>query len=125
LKPHHSYYRLKNAFNGQNEIESAPKPLGGQEVYHWVKDIVTIFCKTQKRDALGNDVWKKMSIFFHLPYWCDLHVRHCLDVMHVEKNVCESLIDTLLNIKGKTKDGLKCRQDLVDMGIRDQLHPVS
>ena len=45
--------------------------------------------------------------------------------MHVEKNVCDSLIDTLLNIKGKTNDGLKCLQDLVDTDIRDQLHPVS
>ena len=50
---------------------------------------------------------------------------HCLEVMHVEKNICDSLIFTLLNIKGKTKDGLKCRQDLVDMGIREQLHPIS
>ena len=39
--------------------------------------------------------------------------------------MCYRLIGTLLNIKGKTKDGLKCRQDLVDMGIRDQLHPVA
>jgi len=45
--------------------------------------------------------------------------------MHVEKNVCDSLIGTLLNIKGKTKDGLKFRQDLVEMGIREQLHPIS
>ena len=45
--------------------------------------------------------------------------------MHVEKNVCDSSIGTLLNIKGKTKDGLKCRQDLVEMGIREQLHPIS
>ena len=45
--------------------------------------------------------------------------------MRVEKNVCDSLISTLLNIKGKTKDGLNCRQDLVDMGIQDWLHPVS
>ena len=44
-------------------------------------------------------------------------MRHCLDVMHVEKNVCDSLIGTFLNIKGKTKDGLKYFQDLVDMGI--------
>ena len=43
--------------------------------------------------------------------------------MHVEKNVCGGLIDTLLNIKGKTNDGLKCHQDLVDMGIQEQLHP--
>ena len=45
--------------------------------------------------------------------------------MHVEKNVYDSLIGTFLNIKGKTKDGLKCHQDLVEMGIREQLHPIS
>ena len=45
--------------------------------------------------------------------------------MHVENNVCDSLIDTLLNIKGKTKDGLKSHQDLVGMGIQEQLHPIS
>ena len=43
----------------------------------------------------------------------------------MEKNVCDSLIGTLLNIKGKTKDGLKSRQVLVQLGIRDELHPVS
>jgi len=67
----------------------------------------------------------KKSIFFDLPYKSDHHVRHCIDVMNVEKNVCDSLIGTLLNIKGKSKDGLKCRQDLVDMGIRQVLHPIS
>jgi len=39
--------------------------------------------------------------------------------------VCDSVIVTLLNIQGKTKDGLNTRQDLVEMGIRDQLHPRS
>jgi len=68
LKPFHPYRRLKKAFNGQNEVESVPKPLGGHEVYDRVKDIDTIFGKTQKRDAFGNNIWKKMSIFFHLPY---------------------------------------------------------
>ena len=72
------------------------------------------------RIASGFDknIWKKRSIFFDLPYWCNLDVQHCIDVMHVEINVCISLIGTLLNIKGKTKDGLKCLQDLVEMGIR-------
>jgi len=45
--------------------------------------------------------------------------------MHVEKNVCDSVIGTLLNIQGKTKDGLNTRQDLANMGIRSQLHPMS
>ena len=62
---------------------------------------------------------------FDLPYWFDLDVRHCIDVMHVEKNVYDSVIGTLLNIQGKTKDGLNTRQDLADMGIRSQLHPRS
>ena len=41
-----------------------------------------------------------------------LDVRHCIDVMHVEKNVCESILGTLLKIKGKTKDGYKARLDM-------------
>ena len=52
-------------------------------------------------------------------------VRHNLDVMHVEKNVCESLIGTLLNIPGKTKDGENIRLDMVAMGIRESLKPIS
>ena len=70
-------------------------------------------------------MWKKRSIFFDLPYWSDLDVRHCIDVMHVEKNVCDSVIGMLLNIQGKRKDDLNTRQDLADMGIRSQLHPRS
>jgi len=60
-----------------------------------------------------------------LLYWSDFDVRHYVDVMHVQKNMCDSLIGTLLDIQGKTKDGLNTRQDLVEMGIRDQLHPRS
>jgi len=43
--------------------------------------------------------------------------------MHVEKNVCDSIIGTLLNIKGKTKDGINAHKDLVEMGVRLELHP--
>lgn len=50
-------------------------------------------------------------------------MRHNLDVMHIEKNVCDSIIGTLLNIKGKTKDGIESRRDLVTMGIRQDLQP--
>jgi len=59
---------LKKVFNGENEIESAPKHLAGHEVYDWVKDIVTIFGKTHKRDVYAKNIWKKRSIFFDLPY---------------------------------------------------------
>jgi hypothetical protein len=37
-----------------------------------------------------------------LPYWSSLKLAHNLDVMHIEKNICENLIGTLLKIVGKT-----------------------
>jgi hypothetical protein len=42
--------------------------------------------------------------------------------MHIEKNVCENVICTLLNVLGKTKDTHNARLDLYDMGIRHHLH---
>ncbi|XP_013607989.1 PREDICTED: uncharacterized protein LOC106314704 [Brassica oleracea var. oleracea] len=66
--------------------------------------------------------WKKRSIFFKLPFWAELPVRHNLDVMHVERNVAASLVSTLLHC-GKSKDGLPARKDLEDLGIRQDLHP--
>ncbi|KAL0556667.1 hypothetical protein IC582_005181 [Cucumis melo] len=43
--------------------------------------------------------------------------------MHIEKNVCANLIGTLLDIPGKTKDGVKSRLDLVELNIRSELAP--
>jgi hypothetical protein len=42
--------------------------------------------------------------------------------MHLEKNVFESTIGVLLDIKTKTKDGLKSRLDLVNQDIRHEIH---
>ena len=47
--------------------------------------------------------------FFNLPYWSSLLIRHNLGVMHIEKNICEALLGTLLEIAGKTKDTEKAR----------------
>jgi len=44
-------------------------------------------------------------------------MRQCIDVMHVEKNVCDSLIGTLLNIKGKMKHGVNACLNLIEMNI--------
>jgi hypothetical protein len=61
--------------------------------------------------------FKKQSIFFqYLPYWLDLEVPHAIDVMHVQKNVFESLIATLMDT-GKSKDGLKARKDMVQLNV--------
>ncbi|KAK1353392.1 hypothetical protein POM88_052527 [Heracleum sosnowskyi] len=50
-----------------------------------------------------------------------LILRHNLDVMHIEKNVCDNIIGTLLDIEGKSKDNLKARKDLQDLNIREEL----
>ncbi|XP_021759365.1 uncharacterized protein LOC110724253 [Chenopodium quinoa] len=86
-----------------------------------LKDIQVTFGK-KNRSKLPKQGYKKCS--WRLPYWKFLFVRHCLDVMHIEKNVCDSLINTLLNVNGKTKDGAKARDDLKEMGIRSELHAV-
>ncbi|XP_030482309.2 uncharacterized protein LOC115699180 [Cannabis sativa] len=66
--------------------------------------------------------WMKKSIFFELEYWATLKVRHNLDVMYVEKNFCDSIIGTLLNMEGMTKDTNRDRKDLSDLDIREELH---
>jgi hypothetical protein len=48
--------------------------------------------------------------------------HHVIDVMHVEKNVCEALIGILSDIPGKTKDTLKAWMDLEEMKLRKDLH---
>ena len=49
---------------------------------------------------------------------------HAVDCMHLSKNVLESIVGVLLDMKTKTKDGLKSRQDLVNLDIRPELHPT-
>ncbi|KAL9674273.1 hypothetical protein QQ045_030544 [Rhodiola kirilowii] len=84
-------------------------------------NITNQFGKPNSRSE--SDPWKKRSIFVDLPYWHSLDIRHCIDVMHIEKNICESLLGTLLNIPGKTKDGVKARLDMLEMNIRTKLAP--
>ena len=61
--------------------------------------------------------FKKQSIFFqYLPYWLDLEVPHAIDAMHVQKNVFESLIATLMDTC-KSKDGLKSWKDMVQLNV--------
>jgi len=41
-----------------------------------------------------------------------------IDGMHIQKNVFESLISTLLDIKMKTKEGLNSHFEMVQLGIK-------
>ena len=50
-----------------------------------------------------DQVFKKKSVFWKLPYWEILHVRHYIDVMHIEKNVCESILVLCSRLKVKER----------------------
>ena len=52
-----------------------------------------------------------------------MFIRHQLDVMHIEKNICENTYKILLNISGKTKDDIKSRWDLKVLKIMKKLAP--
>ncbi|KAI0516215.1 hypothetical protein KFK09_008887 [Dendrobium nobile] len=66
--------------------------------------------------------WKKKSIFFDLSYWQYNTLPHNLDVMHIEKNIFDNFISTLLDLE-KSKDNLQARQDLIQIGVKPELHP--
>ncbi|XP_021822446.1 uncharacterized protein LOC110763874, partial [Prunus avium] len=84
-------------------------------------------CPVCKEDVTSGWHAGKVCYLGHrrwLPWdheWREKDKEHNLDVMHVEKNVFDTLMGTILDIKGKTKDTPKARLDLERMGIRKGL----
>ncbi|XP_059316721.1 uncharacterized protein LOC132067483 isoform X1 [Lycium ferocissimum] len=121
----HPLRKDKKSFNGQEEHRPAPTPLSGVEVFEELREFNNVYGKGKKKRPRDNKgPWKKRSIFFELPYWAHNKLRHNLDVMHIEKNICDSLLGTLLDIDGKSKDHVNSRYDLQEMGIRKELQPI-
>ena len=113
-------------FNNKTENRDAPVALTGEEV---LKELDSIqhepFGRSNKRKRPETKPWhnwRKKSVFFQLPYWKHLLVRHNLDVMHIEKNICDNILGTLLEMDGKSKDGTKARLDLEFLKIREDQH---
>ena len=129
--PHnHRWRRLTDEFDGHTELRPTPEILSGQELYSQARDLKGICLskyrpvKTRISHEQRGDNWNKLSIFFELPYWKSIYLRHNLDVMHIEKNICDSLFGTIMDISEKTKDGLAARRDLELLNIKPSLHPV-
>ncbi|XP_071680378.1 uncharacterized protein [Lolium perenne] len=127
--PRYHPWRNSKEFNGASErhekaAEFTPEEL--KEQLDRVRDVIPGKLQ-KKRKREDGQCWSRRSCLWDLPYWEDLKLRHNLDVMHIEKNICDNLIGTFMNIQGKTKDTVNSRLDLEDMGIRRDLHlqPVS
>jgi hypothetical protein len=111
---------MNDQFNDNTKKRRPPPYLTGHEVYEMVKDVHFVLGKRKRTDknTEGDDMWKKQLIFWELTHWKNLDVHHLIDVMHVEKNMCESLLRTLFNTDGKTRDHGHARADLKKMRIR-------
>ncbi|KAL4287361.1 hypothetical protein AHAS_Ahas19G0178500 [Arachis hypogaea] len=115
------------------EDRGPPVKLSGGDITRQLQDVHVHLGKVQsvtgKRTRLQQTAiqdesrWKKRSIFFKLPYWENNRLRYNLDVMHIEKNVCDNIVFTILKGKGKSKDHFKARKDLQLMGIKHALWP--
>jgi hypothetical protein len=123
LRAYHPYWRNKKAFDGTIEIHPALTIRNGEQVFQMIKNLKIVLWKGKGSIKMKIDsLFKMISLFWSLPYWKDLMVCHAIDVMHVEKNVCETLVSTLLDIHDKTKHTLKARMNLEDIKLRKDLH---
>ncbi|CAL2238214.1 unnamed protein product [Prunus armeniaca] len=116
----HEWWEKDKGFDGNTEHRLRPREWSGDEILEQLNRLdFSPFGKTVTRTRPSTHLnWTHKSMFFELPYWSKLKLRHNLDVMHVEKNVFNTLLGTILDIKGKTKDTIKARLDLEIMGIR-------
>ena len=130
LPTNHRWRKETKSFDGEKDFREPIEPLSGDDILKYLNAIDQVvfgkapyLIREKKRKRRESDLnWTKKSIFFELPYWKTLKLRHNLDIMHVEKNVCDNVLGTLMNIDGKTKDNWKARKDLMAMGLRPELH---
>ncbi|CAL9011007.1 unnamed protein product [Prunus brigantina] len=116
----HEWQEKDKEFDGNTEHRLRPREWSGDEILEQLNCLdFSPFGKTVTRTRPSTHLnWTHKSMFFELPYWSKLKWRHNLDVMHVEKNVFDTLVGTILDVEGKTKDTIKARLDLERMGIR-------
>ncbi|CAA7013323.1 unnamed protein product [Microthlaspi erraticum] len=126
LQPDHKFRYDKKHFDGKEELRLPPVTPSGSTIMEQQESVDVVLGKnadgTKKKRDEGTQ-WRKKSIFFELPYWKHSLLRHNLDVMHIEKNVFDNVVFTLLGEKRRSKDNLNARKDLHYLGIRSELWP--
>ncbi|XP_021625026.1 uncharacterized protein LOC110624220 [Manihot esculenta] len=118
LNHNHSWRKNKSWFRKNKVVtEHAPLVRTGEEILHEIESLGLMRVTDPGSDVVNAVIsktcgWRKHSIFWDLPYWSSLLIRHNLDVMHIEKNFFDNLFNTIMNIEGKTKDNAKAREDM-------------
>jgi hypothetical protein len=66
----HQFRSMKDQFNGNTGKMCPPPHLTCHEVYEMVKDVHVVLGKEKRteKNTEEDDIWKKQSIFWELPY---------------------------------------------------------
>ncbi|XP_056697626.1 uncharacterized protein [Spinacia oleracea] len=118
---------------GTNEWGNAPSHPSGTDILRQQEKVKHVYGKSKappkKRQREHDDdddvqdesdFGTKRSIFFDLVYWEHNLLRHNLDVMHIEKNVSENILGTLLSMD-KSRDSRNDREALEAWRIKSHL----
>ena len=109
LERYHGFRFKRLCFNEKIKQGESPVTLSGSDILKLTEGINVNFLQAPesnnicKRDtkSIGKTAiarkWRRRSIFFDLPYWSPNLLRHNIDVMHIEKNICENVIYSLLS----------------------------
>ncbi|XP_056685764.1 uncharacterized protein [Spinacia oleracea] len=120
---------------GTNEWGKAPSRPSGTDILRQQEKLKHVYGKSKappkKRQRRHDDdddddvqdesdFGTKRSILFDLVYWEHNLLRHNLDVMHIEKNVSENILGTLLSMD-KSRDSKNDREALEAWRIKSHL----
>ena len=93
-----------------------------EKVRHLKPGVGIDFVSKKRKRTDPTPIWKRRYGLWDLPYWPKLKLRHNLDVMHIDKNILDSILGTLLELEGKNKDTYNASLDLKTLKIRTTLH---
>nr|GEW68447.1 hypothetical protein [Tanacetum cinerariifolium] len=128
LPYNYPFRKQKKAFNGQQEFHPAPIPMTEEQIYNEIqkqkRNTTEEEGSSSQVNRQNDTYWKKLNIWYRkLRYWRHNSIPHCIDFMHLEENVAESLVGNLLHVLGKTKDGVNARLDLAELGVTPKNKP--
>ncbi|XP_062086482.1 uncharacterized protein LOC133792589 [Humulus lupulus] len=125
--PSNHRMRRDTQFDEQIERRRPPRRFTCEEILEQVNKLVPqvpgkheMFGGVKRRRIAEDQNWRKKSIFYELDYWSSNTLKHNIDVMHVEKNVCDSLLGTIFD-NDKSKDTTNARHGLKKFGVRESL----
>ncbi|KAL5574589.1 hypothetical protein UlMin_016288 [Ulmus minor] len=122
-------WRSNLDFDGRTDRKRPPRRFSSVDIMDQLRRVKTTipgkhpnYGGVKRKRGEDELNWRKKSIFYELPYWAEIELKHNLDVMHIEKNICDSLLGTLMGDPHKSKDTDNARRDLQNLGIRSELH---